>query len=82
MPASPGDQRCLEGTFFLRLFVMGFVLTGFVLMVCLSVCFVKQHSSVDVFAALLVCLLAEVILYGKDYWLPKLKSMTAQEKEN
>ena len=57
-------------------------LTVFVLMVCLSVCFVKQHSSVDVFAALPVCLLAEVIVFGKDYWLPRLKQKTGEEKEN
>ena len=50
------------------------VLTLFVLGVCAAVCFVKQHSAVDVFAALPVCLLAEILLYGKDYWLPKLKA--------
>jgi hypothetical protein len=43
-----------------------------VIMICLSVCFVKQHSAVDVFAALPVCLLAEILIYGKDYWLPRL----------
>ncbi len=47
-------------------------LTVFVVMICLAVCFVKQHSAVDVAAALPVCLLAEVILYGKDYWKPRL----------
>ena len=49
-------------------------LTLFVLGVCAAVCFVKQHSAVDVFAALPVCLLAEILLYGRDYWLPKLKA--------
>lgn len=44
----------------------------FVFMVCLSVYFIKQHSSIDVLAALQVCLIAEIALYGKDYWLPKL----------
>ena len=48
-------------------------LTFFVIMICLAVCFVKQHSAVDVFAALPVCLLAEILVYGKDYWLPKLR---------
>lgn len=38
-----------------------------VLGVCLSVCFVKQHSIVDVFAALPVCLLAEFLVFGKIY---------------
>lgn len=43
-----------------RLFI-GFFVCG----VCLSVCFVKQHSVLDVLAALPVCLLAEYIVYGK-----------------
>lgn len=42
-------------------------------LICASVAFVKQHSTVDIFAALPVCLLAEIIAYGKGYWLPKLK---------
>ncbi|MBQ3878785.1 MAG: phosphatidic acid phosphatase [Oscillospiraceae bacterium] len=48
-------------------------LVVFVVMICLSVCFVKQHSALDVFAALPVCLVAEGIIYGKKYWLPKLR---------
>ena len=48
-------------------------LTFFVLMVCLAVCFVKQHSALDVLAALPVGLLAEALVYGKDYWAPKLR---------
>ena len=48
-------------------------LTFVVVMICAAVCFVKQHSAVDVLAALPVCLLAEIIVYGRDYWLPKLK---------
>lgn len=51
-------------------------LTVFVVMICVSVCFVKQHSALDVLAALPVCLLAEIILYGKDYWLPRLRRGT------
>ena len=39
-------------------------LTAAVLMICLSVCFVKQHSVLDVFAALPVGLLAEAIVFG------------------
>ncbi|MBQ1770865.1 MAG: phosphatidic acid phosphatase [Clostridia bacterium] len=48
-------------------------LTLFVLTICAAVCFVKQHSAVDVFAGLAVALLAEVIVYGKDYWLPVIR---------
>ena len=42
-----------------------------IILICLSTMFIKQHSAVDFFAALPVCLLAEGIVYGKDYWLPK-----------
>ena len=48
---------------------LGFV----VLMICLAVCFVKQHSVLDVFWALPMCLVAECLTFGKDYWLPRLK---------
>ena len=51
----------------------------FVLMVCLAVCFVKQHSALDVFAALPVCLLAEILVYGKDYWLPRFRRASGQD---
>ena len=47
--------------------------TLFTLAVCASVCFVKQHSALDVLAALPLCLLAEIIAYGKNWWLPRLR---------
>lgn len=50
----------------------GFVVIAVVL-ICISVAFVKQHSVVDIFAALPVCLLAEAIAFGKSYWMPKFK---------
>ena len=37
----------------------------FVITVCLSTVFLKQHSVVDGFAALLVCLLAEWLVFRK-----------------
>lgn len=40
----------------------------FVVFVCLSVAFTKQHSVIDIFAAIPVCLLAEWLVYGKSYW--------------
>ena len=52
-------------------------LTVFVFGICAAVCFVKQHSAVDVLAALPVCLVAEAIVYGKDYWLPKFRGKAA-----
>ncbi len=41
--------------------------------VCLAVVFVKQHSCLDVLAALPLGLLAEALVYGRDYWLPRLR---------
>ena len=55
------------------------VLTLFVLGICMAVCFVKQHSALDVAAALPVSLLAEILVFGKSYWLPRLRrEKTAQ----
>lgn len=48
-------------------------LTFVVVMIAAAVCFVKQHSALDVLAALPVGLLAEWLVYGKDYWRPRLK---------
>lgn len=39
-----------------------------VILICLSTAFIKQHSVVDAFVAIPVCILAEVIAYGKTYW--------------
>ncbi len=38
-----------------------------VILICLSTAFIKQHSVVDIAAALPVGLLAEGLVYGKDY---------------
>lgn len=38
-------------------------------LICLSTMFIKQHSAVDFFAALPVCLLAEILVFGKSYYL-------------
>ncbi len=43
-----------------------------VILICISVCFVKQHSALDVLAALPVCLLAELLVYWKSWWKPRL----------
>ena len=56
----------------LKLFV-----TVFSILVCLSTAFVKQHSVVDIFAALPVVLLGEILIYGKAYWAPKLHRIHA-----
>lgn len=43
-------------------------ITIFCFLVCISVSFVKQHSVVDIIAAIPVCVLAEWIAFGKSYW--------------
>lgn len=42
-------------------------------LICASVVFVKQHAFIDIIVALPVCLLAEVLVFGKSYWKPKLQ---------
>ena len=46
----------------------------FCISVCLSVAFIKQHSVVDTFVAIPVCVLAEYIAFGKNYWEPRRKA--------
>lgn len=43
------------------------LLVFLVLMICMAVCFVKQHSALDVLAAVPVCLLAEFLVYRREY---------------
>jgi membrane-associated phospholipid phosphatase len=47
-----------------------------VVAICLSTMFIKQHSAVDVFAALPVGLLAEALVFGK-YWKGKIRKQSA-----
>lgn len=58
--------------YFSRPFKIG--LTAFVILICAATTFVKQHSAVDVFAALPVCLVAEAIIFGRSYWLPRFRN--------
>ena len=48
-------------------------LTVLVVLICMAVCFVKQHSAVDVLAAVPVGLLAEALVFGRSWWLPRLR---------
>lgn len=41
-------------------------------LISISVTFVKQHSALDILAALPVCLLAEGIVFWRSYWRPRL----------
>ncbi len=54
------------------------LLTAFCVLVCVSVTFVKQHSAVDVFAALPMCALAEWIAFGS-YWKERRSKNREQE---
>lgn len=47
-------------------------------LICLSTAFIKQHSVVDAFAAIPVCLLAEAIAFGKSYWRDRFRKKTSQ----
>ncbi len=42
-----------------------------VILITMSTCFIKQHSAMDALAALIMCIFIEIILYGRNYWLPK-----------
>ena len=50
------------------------------ILICLSTMFIKQHSAVDFFAALLVCLLAEILVFGVFYKKKKLTIETNKKK--
>lgn len=43
----------------------------FVFFVCISVAFTKQHSVVDIFAAIPMCFVAEMLVFEKSYWRPR-----------
>lgn len=54
-----------------------------VVLICLATAFIKQHSVLDGFAAIVVCIFAEAIVYGKCYWLKKVKKKNIlQEKRS
>lgn len=57
------------------------LLTLLVVMISVSVCFVKQHSAMDVLTALPLGLLAEILVYGRDWWLPRLRGERREEHE-
>ena len=56
------------------------VMTIWVGVICISVCFVKQHSFTDVWTAAIMCLVIEMILFAKRYYLPRFTSTTETEK--
>jgi len=45
-------------------------------LISLSTAFVKQHSVIDIFAALPLSLLAEHLVFWRPYWKPRLQTLT------
>ncbi len=52
-----------------------------VVLICLSTMFIKQHSAVDVIAALPVGLLAEILVYRR-YWMTKFRKNSEKKPTN
>lgn len=52
--------------------------TVFVVLVCMSTAVIKQHSVIDAFAAIPMCLFAEIVVF-KDYWRSKFKRRVITE---
>ena len=50
-----------------------------VITICCAVCFVKQHSALDVLAALPMCALVEAIVY-RDWWAERLRGNRVKRK--
>ena len=44
------------------------IMVVWVILICVSVMFVKQHSFTDVWTAVVMCALIELVLFGKDYY--------------
>ncbi len=55
------------------------VLVAVVITICCAVCFVKQHSAVDVAAAIPMCVVCEAIVW-RDWWAKQLKRQKAKRK--
>lgn len=56
-----------------KIFILLFAIT-----ICASTTFIKQHSIVDTFVALPMCLFAEIFAFGR-YWAKKLKRNKIQQ---
>lgn len=55
------------------------VLVAVVITICCAVCFVKQHSAVDVAAAIPMCVVCEAIVW-RDWWAKQFKRNKAKRK--
>ncbi len=52
------------------------------ILISLSTVFIKQHSIVDAFAALLVCIFAELMVFGRYWSLKKKKKLSTDRLQN
>lgn len=43
------------------------------ILICMSTAFIKQHSVVDFAAAIPVCILAEILIFGRSWYVPRLR---------
>lgn len=50
-------------------------------LISISTAFVKQHSVVDIYAAIPLCLLAEYITYWKTYWRDRLRPRAVKNRD-
>lgn len=46
-----------------------------VILICMSTAFIKQHSVLDFVAALPVCILAEILIFGRSWYAPRLRRL-------
>ena len=44
-----------------------------VILICMSTTFIKQHSVLDFIAAIPVCILAEILIFGRSWYAPRLR---------
>lgn len=51
------------------------------LIICSSVVFVKQHAFIDILWAIPLSLLAEAVVYGRSYWLLRLRGVSHRAKQ-
>jgi len=52
-----------------------------ILVICAATAFIKQHSVLDIAAAVPLSVLAEALVYGKSWWLPRLRALCGRKRE-
>jgi len=49
------------------------LIVALAILICMSTAFIKQHSVVDFAAAIPVCILAEILIFGRSWYAPRLR---------